>query len=159
MRSSGTWPARCAVTASASCPAIASASRSRHTTSIARASSTGTADLRQPAAGGGEKPAVSMRERALISAIERVLGRRDGSRVVRWIGDDAAVIRADGAQVVSLDVMVEGTHFRLGRDCSAADAGHRALAGALSDIAAMGAAPGEAYLGRSEERRVGKECR
>ena len=90
---------------------------------------------------------MSMRERALIAAIEGVLGRRNGSRVVRWIGDDAAVVRADGAQVVSLDVMVDGTHFRLGARCSPADAGHRALAGALSDIAAMGAHPGEAYLG------------
>ncbi len=67
--------------------------------------------------------------------------------MVRWIGDDAAVIRATGAQCVSVDVMVDGTHFRLGRTCSAADAGHRALAGALSDVAAMGAEPGEAYLG------------
>ena len=88
-----------------------------------------------------------MRERALIAAIRAALGTRAGTRVVRWIGDDAAVVRADGVQVVSLDVMVDGTHFRLGPRCSAADAGHRALAGALSDIAAMGAHPGEAYLG------------
>lgn len=88
-----------------------------------------------------------MRERALIDAIERILAPREGSRVLRWIGDDAAVVRADGVQVVSVDVMVDGTHFRLGADCTPADAGHRALAGALSDIAAMGATPGEAYLG------------
>src|SRR5262245_9597569 len=43
--------------------------------------------------------------------------------------------------------MVDGTHFRLGPACGPADAGRRALAGTLSDIAAMGAAPGEAYLG------------
>ncbi len=90
---------------------------------------------------------MSMRERALIAAIEGRLGMRPGARVIRWIGDDAAVVRADGVQVVSLDVMVDGTHFRLGPRCSTADAGHRALAGALSDIAAMGAQPGEAYLG------------
>ena len=40
--------------------------------------------------------------------------------------------------------MVDGEHFRLDW-ISAADAGHRALAGALSDLAAMGATPGEAY--------------
>ena len=90
---------------------------------------------------------MSLGERALIAAIQQRLSRRPGARVVRWIGDDAAVVCADGAQVVSLDVMVDGTHFRLGPRCSAADAGHRALAGALSDIAAMGARPGEAYLG------------
>jgi thiamine-monophosphate kinase len=55
-------------------------------------------------------------------------------------------VRADALAVTSVDVMVDGTHFRLGRDCSPADAGRRALAGALSDLAAMGAAPGEAYL-------------
>jgi thiamine-monophosphate kinase len=66
---------------------------------------------------------------------------------VRWLGDDAAVVRADALAVTSVDVMVDGTHFRLGPTCGPADAGRRALAGALSDIAAMGAAPGEAYLG------------
>jgi thiamine-monophosphate kinase len=66
---------------------------------------------------------------------------------VRWLGDDAAVVRADALAVTSVDVMVDGTHFRLGPACGPADAGRRALAGALSDIAAMGAAPGEAYLG------------
>jgi thiamine-monophosphate kinase len=70
---------------------------------------------------------------------------REGSRVVRWLGDDAAVVRAAGAAVVSTDVMVDGTHFRLG-EATPEDAGWRALAGALSDVAAMGAAPGEAYL-------------
>ena len=42
--------------------------------------------------------------------------------------------------------MVDGVHFRLGAPATAADAGHRALAAALSDIAAMGADPGEAYV-------------
>jgi thiamine-monophosphate kinase len=43
--------------------------------------------------------------------------------------------------------MVEGTHFRLEDGwASAAEVGHRAMAGALSDLAAMGAAPGEAYM-------------
>jgi thiamine-monophosphate kinase len=65
--------------------------------------------------------------------------------VVRWIGDDAAVVRAGGYAAVSTDVMVDGTHFRLGQ-ATPEDAGWRALAGALSDVAAMGAEPGEAYL-------------
>ena len=47
--------------------------------------------------------------------------------------------------VVSTDVMVDGTHFRLGQ-ATPEDAGWRALAGALSDVAAMGAEAGEAYL-------------
>lgn len=61
-------------------------------------------------------------------------------------GDDAAVVRARPLAVTSTDAMVDGVHFRLGATASAADAGHRALAGALSDLAAMGADPGEAYV-------------
>jgi thiamine-monophosphate kinase len=66
--------------------------------------------------------------------------------VLRWLGDDCAVVRAGGVAAVSTDVMVDGTHFRVGDGWTAGDAGHRALAGALSDLAAMGAEPGEAYL-------------
>jgi thiamine-monophosphate kinase len=66
---------------------------------------------------------------------------------VRGAGDDAAVVRARAICVTSVDAMVEGVHFRL-RDgwATPAEVGHRALAGALSDLAAMGADPGEAYL-------------
>jgi thiamine-monophosphate kinase len=43
--------------------------------------------------------------------------------------------------------MVEGVHFRLGDGwATPAEVGHRALAGALSDLAAMAAEPGEAFL-------------
>src|SRR5262249_29488049 len=43
--------------------------------------------------------------------------------------------------------MVDGVHFRLREGWrTLAEVGHRALAGALSDLAAMGAEPGEAYL-------------
>ena len=55
-------------------------------------------------------------------------------------------MRAGAFAVTSVDAMVEGTHFRLGPRCGPEDVGHRALAGALSDLAAMGAGPGEAYL-------------
>jgi translation initiation factor IF-1 len=109
-------------------------------------SSTGIADAR----GALRRPTpviscVSMAERALIEAIRSSLEVRDETRVVRWIGDDAAVVRARSFSVTPVDVMVDGTHFRLGRSAPA-DIGYRALAGALSDLAAMGAEPGEAYL-------------
>jgi len=55
-------------------------------------------------------------------------------------------VRARALSVISTDAMVDGVHFRLGDTASAADAGHRALVGALSDLAAMGADPGEAYV-------------
>lgn len=88
-----------------------------------------------------------VRELALIEALESVLAH-DRERVVRWIGDDAAVVRARPYAVTSVDAMVEGVHFPPPADgaCTLGDVGHRALAGALSDLAAMGAEPGEAYL-------------
>ena len=52
-----------------------------------------------------------MRELELIDALEQVLVR-DSARVVRWLGDDAAVVRADGYAVTSVDTMVDGVHFR-----------------------------------------------
>ncbi|HWJ49939.1 MAG TPA: thiamine-phosphate kinase [Solirubrobacteraceae bacterium] len=85
-------------------------------------------------------------ERSLIEAIAAELSG-GASRVVRGIGDDAAVVRARPVCVTSVDAMVEGVHFRLDDGwATPAEVGHRALAGALSDLAAMGADPGEAYL-------------
>ena len=49
--------------------------------------------------------------------------------------------------MTSVDAMVDGVHFRLREGwATPAEVGHRALAGALSDLAAMGADPGQAYL-------------
>jgi len=49
--------------------------------------------------------------------------------------------------VTSVDAMIDGVHFRLQEGwATPAEVGHRALAGALSDLAAMGADAGEAYL-------------
>jgi thiamine-monophosphate kinase len=71
--------------------------------------------------------------------------------VLRGVGDDAAVVRAGAVCVTSVDAMVDGVHFRLADGAGAgwatpAQVGWRALAGALSDLAAMGARAGEAYL-------------
>jgi thiamine-monophosphate kinase len=57
------------------------------------------------------------------------------------------VVKALRLCVTSVDTIVEGTHFRLDEDGpSFADIGWRALAGGLSDLAAMGAQTGEAYI-------------
>jgi thiamine-monophosphate kinase len=85
-----------------------------------------------------------MRESELIEQLEAVFAPA-GTRVIRGLGDDAAVVRSGGYSVVSVDAMVDGVHFHLGQ-LSPAEIGHRALAAALSDLAAMGARPGEAYL-------------
>jgi thiamine-monophosphate kinase len=85
-----------------------------------------------------------MRELELIDALEKVFAC-DSPAVVRSLGDDAAVVRARGYAVTSVDTSVDGVHFRSGQ-LSPAEIGHRALATALSDLAAMGARSGEAYL-------------
>lgn len=85
-----------------------------------------------------------MRELELIEAITAATAPRS-DRILRGMGDDAAVVRPAGVAVTSIDAAVEGVHFTL-ETFSAADIGHRALAGALSDLAAMGAEPGEAYV-------------
>ncbi len=100
-----------------------------------------------------------MGELSLIDALQTVLAPR-GDRVVRWIGDDAAVVRARPWAVVSVDTMVQDVHFRLGEPggATAQDVGHRALAGALSDLAAMGAEAGEAYLALVLPSALGAEA-
>jgi thiamine-monophosphate kinase len=97
-----------------------------------------------------------MGELSLIASIEHALTQR-GGRVLRGPGDDAAVVRADGAvAVTSIDAMVENIHFRLDTH-SPADVGHKALAAALSDLAAMGARTGEAYVGLGLPAGFGEE--
>ena len=49
-----------------------------------------------------------------------------------------------GATATSVDAFVDGVHFR--REDASPAIGHKGLAAALSDLAAMGAAPGEAYV-------------
>lgn len=79
--------------------------------------------------------------------LERVRERlpAPGPRVLLGSGDDAAVTVPGGATATSVDALVEGVHFRRDRG-SLTQIGRRALATALSDLAAMGAAPGEAYV-------------
>jgi thiamine-monophosphate kinase len=75
-----------------------------------------------------------------------------GTRVRLGSGDDAAVTVPGGATATSVDALLDGVHFR--REWSSpAQIGHKALAAALSDLAAMGAEPGEAYtvLGLPED--------
>jgi thiamine-monophosphate kinase len=88
--------------------------------------------------------AARVREHELIAAIERATRSR-GARVVRWIGDDAAVVRARPFAVTSIDTVADGVHFQRSTH-SPGDVGHKALATALSDLAAMGADAGEAYV-------------
>jgi thiamine-monophosphate kinase len=57
------------------------------------------------------------------------------------VGDDAAVVRLDGRDVVvTADALVDGVHFDL-RRCGPAAAARKAVAVNVSDLAAMGALP------------------
>ena len=85
-----------------------------------------------------------MSERRLIEAIQGAIADRSGS-LVRWSGDDAAVVRARALAVTSIDTVVDGVHFSLSTH-TPADVGWKALATALSDLAAMGTGRGEAYV-------------
>jgi thiamine-monophosphate kinase len=96
-----------------------------------------------------------VKELELIAEVEALLARR-GDRVIAGPGDDAAVVRAGGVAVTSIDTVVEGVHFRMSTH-SPGDVGHTALATALSDLAAMGAEPGEAYVALTLPSEFGLE--
>ncbi|HXS32394.1 MAG TPA: thiamine-phosphate kinase [Solirubrobacterales bacterium] len=85
-----------------------------------------------------------MGEFELLARIRERLPAPD-SRVRLGSGDDAAITVPAGATATSVDALVDGVHFR--RDLATpAQIGHKALATALSDLAAMGAKAGEAYV-------------
>jgi thiamine-monophosphate kinase len=88
-----------------------------------------------------------MGERDLIRTFTARLGRRD-DRLLIGPGDDAAVVRPAGAlAVTSTDTTVEGVHLPAGDPrATPGVVGHRSLATALSDLAAMGVPAGEAYV-------------
>src|SRR6188472_3673271 len=68
-----------------------------------------------------------------------------GPQVKLGSGDDAAVTVPDGATATSVDAIIEGVHFRR-EEAGLEVVGRKALATALSDLAAMGAGAGEAYV-------------
>jgi thiamine-monophosphate kinase len=98
---------------------------------------------------------VPVGELDLIRSFQRILHER-GGRVELGSGDDAAVVRADDRAVVSVDAVVQGVHFDLATH-SYADVGHKALAAALSDLAAMGVAAGEAYVALGVPPEAGED--
>jgi thiamine-monophosphate kinase len=87
---------------------------------------------------------VRMGEFELLARIRERLPA-SGPRTHLGSGDDAAITVPGGATATSVDALVDGVHFRRAL-ASPAQIGHKALATALSDLAAMGAEAGEAYV-------------
>jgi thiamine-monophosphate kinase len=88
-----------------------------------------------------------VKELELIAELRSLLSGTD-ARLVRGLGDDAAVVHGRAYAATSVDTMVDGVHFR-GDELRPDEIGKRALAGALSDLAAMGVDPhsgAQAYL-------------
>ncbi|MDR1806745.1 MAG: thiamine-phosphate kinase [Propionibacteriaceae bacterium] len=79
--------------------------------------------------------------------IQRVLADLpQGSAVSLGPGDDGGVFLVDGRAVTSVDVFVEGVHFK--RDwASAYDIGRKAVAASAADLEAMGAYPVAVLVG------------
>ncbi len=82
-----------------------------------------------------------MNEEKILRRIRKILGPHEKSVVV-GIGDDAAVVKWTKKYylLISCDALVEGTHFLPG-EISWEQAGRKALAVNLSDIAAMAGWP------------------
>lgn len=86
-------------------------------------------------------------EFGFIDRIAAMAARFGGDpRVVLGIGDDAALLDLGGPElvVVTTDAMLQDRHFRLDW-LSPGEVGWRAASGALSDLAAMGAAPASVF--------------
>jgi thiamine-monophosphate kinase len=96
---------------------------------------------RPPGSGSRKEPGTlaAMGEFALIAAVTKDQPSRPGTSV--GPGDDAAVVEApDGRVVISVDMLVDGVHFRTDW-ASGEQIGRRAALASMADIAAMGAAP------------------
>jgi thiamine-monophosphate kinase len=81
---------------------------------------------------------------------------QDGPQVKLGSGDDAAVTVPGGATATSVDAIIDGVHFRRG-ESDLRTVGRKALAAALSDLAAMGAEAGEAYVVLGAPEDLGEE--
>src|SRR5882672_3490948 len=82
-------------------------------------------------------------ESTILNRIQNAVSVPPGSQLKLGVGDDCAIFRPRGGPedlLFTTDMLLEDIHFRRTTH-SAVDAGHKALARGLSDIAAMGGAP------------------
>lgn len=94
-------------------------------------------------------------ESHLIDWLRRTLPATKAVRV--GLGDDAAVLRGDGSDVVvTTDMLMAGVDFILG-EVEPRRVGHKILAVSLSDLAAMAARPVAAFVSLALPRSGGLE--
>lgn len=81
-------------------------------------------------------------ENAVIKLVESLDNSGNDPHVVVGFGDDAALVRTggDGLQVITTDLLIEGTHFRR-EIIDPYSLGWKSVAVNISDIAAMGGIP------------------
>jgi thiamine-monophosphate kinase len=79
-----------------------------------------------------------MAERAFLAHLAAQFGQTS-QHIPLAVGDDGCVVDVADRLTLSVDTVVEGRHFTAGTEPHAI--GHKAMAAALSDLAAMGAIP------------------
>ena len=94
-------------------------------------------------------------EIALVEHLRRRARSLASPSLVLGIGDDCAIFRLDSREdlLFTTDLLLEDVHFRRATH-RAEDAGHKALARGLSDIAAMGGEPVAAFLSLALPRKL-----
>ena len=86
------------------------------------------------------KKKLTVKDIGEFGLIEKINRKSKSKDVLVGIGDDAAIIKTKGLQVLTTDCMVEGDHFR--KDCfTAKQIGMKAIESNVSDVVSMGAIP------------------
>lgn len=99
----------------------------------------------------------SIGEFGLIQRLTQDIKPRNASTVM-GIGDDAAILNADGrVQLVSTDMLVEGVHFDI-HYTPLKHLGYKAIASNLSDIAAMNGKPEQVLVSIAVSSRYSVEA-
>lgn len=104
-----------------------------------------------------------MEERHLLRQFRQYRNAANRSHVKLGIGDDCAIFAAerDGLLATSTDMLIESVHFVSGTDPDLV--GHKAVARALSDLAAMACRPvaclaAISFPGSTSDRTAGELC-
>ena len=103
---------------------------------------------------------MELKEIGEFGFIERVSKdlKKYGSSLIKGVGDDCSVFRINDNTfgLITTDLLVENVHFLIDT-ISPEDLGYKSLAVNLSDIAAMGGIPGDAYISIAIPEKISVE--